>query len=340
MPSMRAVQVSAPGGAFELVNKDIPTPGDHDILIRVEASGVCHGDAMVREGRYPGLQYPRIPGHEVVGVVAEAGQNAAEWQAGQRIGVGWYGGPCRKCRACQRGEFHRCESPLATGLSLDGGYAEYMLAPRQAVVRIPDELSPVEAAPLLCAGRTTFDALRTSGARGGDLVAVLGLGGLGHLAVQYAVKFGCKTIALSRGKDKEALAYQLGAHGYIDTDATNPGEALRALGGARAILSTAPSAKAVSAVIDGLGTDGQLFLIGMQNEPIMLSPFQLMRGGRSIHGSMGRPGENTIDDTLKFSVLANVRPQVETFPLAQAAEAFDKMMTARVHFRSVILPQQ
>jgi D-arabinose 1-dehydrogenase-like Zn-dependent alcohol dehydrogenase len=335
---MQAMQVNAPGGAFESVNRDIPATGDDDILIRVEACGVCHGDALVREGRYPGLQYPRIPGHEVVGVVAEAGRNAAEWQVGQRIGIGWYGGPCRKCNACRRGEYQKCESPLATGLSFDGGYAEYMLAPRQAVVHIPGELSPVEAAPLLCAGRTTFDALRTSGARGGDLVAVLGLGGLGHLAVQFAVKFGCRTVALSRGRDKEELAYQLGAHVYIDTEATNPGEALRKLGGARAILSTAPSAKAVSAVIDGLGSNGQLFLIGMQSEPIMLFPFQLIRGGRSIHGSMGRPGENTIEDTLRFSVMANVRPQVETFPLSEVAEAFDRMMTARVHFRAVILP--
>ena len=340
MPSMRAIQVNAPGGAFELVNKEIPAPGDDDILIRVEACGVCHGDAMVREGRYPGLQYPRTPGHEVVGVVAEAGRNATDWQVGQRIGVGWYGGPCRQCRACLRGELHKCERPLATGLSFDGGYAEYMLAPRQAFVRIPDELGPVEAAPLLCAGRTTFDALRTSGARGGDLVAVVGLGGLGHLAVQFAVKFGCKTVAISRGKDKEELAHQLGAHVYIDTETTNPGDALRKLGGARAILSTAPSAKAVSAVIDGLGNDGQLFLLGMQNEPIMLSPFQLMRGNRSIHGSMGRAGENTLEDTLNFSVMANVRPQIETFPLTQASDAFDKMMTAQVHFRSVIIPHQ
>jgi D-arabinose 1-dehydrogenase-like Zn-dependent alcohol dehydrogenase len=335
---MKAVQVGSPRADFDLVHKEIPEPKGNEIRIRVEACGVCHGDALVKEGNFPGLQYPRVPGHEVVGIVDKLGANAAvDFQVGQRVGVGWYGGPCLKCSACKRGDLGRCENILATGISFDGGYAEYMVAPMQAFVRVPDEISPREAAPLLCAGRTTYDALRNSGARGGDLVAVLGMGGLGHLALQFARKFGCKTVALSRGKDKEKLAYQLGAHVYIDTETANPGDELRKLGGARVILATAPNGKAISDVIGGLGNEGQLCLLAMQSEPIQVSPFQLARGGRSIHGSMGRSIGNTMGDTLNFSVLSGVRPMIEVFPLEQASLAYEKMMSARVHFRAVLV---
>ncbi len=241
MSLMKAVQVGSPRADFELVNKEIPEPKGNEIRIRVEACGVCHGDALVKEGNFPGIQYPRVPGHEVVGIVDKLGTNAAiDFQVGQRVGVGWYGGPCLKCNACKRGDLGRCENILATGISFDGGYAEYMVAPMQAFVRVPDEISTREAAPLLCAGRTTYDALRNSGARGGDLVAVLGMGGLGHLALQFARKFGCKTVALSRGKDKEELAYQLGAHVYVDTETANPGDELRKLGGARSHFGYRP----------------------------------------------------------------------------------------------------
>jgi D-arabinose 1-dehydrogenase-like Zn-dependent alcohol dehydrogenase len=337
---MKAIQVRSPGADFELVNREIPEPGDDQVRIRVEACGVCHGDAIVIHGHFPGLQYPRVPGHEVVGIIDQRGANApADLEIGQRVGVGWYGGPCLKCSACQHGNLNQCENMLVTGISFDGGYASHMVAPWRAFVHIPADLSPVEAAPLLCAGRTTFDALRSSGVRGGDLVAIVGIGGLGHLALQYANKFGCKTVAISRGRDKAELARQLGAHIYIDSETANPGDELRKLGGAKAILATVPNNKAISDVIGGLGNEGQLLLLAMQSEPIQVSPMALARGGRSIRGAMGSPGSNTLDDTLNFSVLCNVRPMIEVFPLEQAALAFEKMITAKVHFRSVLIPQ-
>jgi D-arabinose 1-dehydrogenase-like Zn-dependent alcohol dehydrogenase len=336
MPLMKAVQVAAPGAEFELVQKEIPQPAETEVLIKVEACGICHGDAVVKEGRFPGINYPRVPGHEVVGKIDKLGSKVIGWEVGQRVGVGWYGGPCLKCDSCKRGDLSNCESFLTTGISFDGGYAEYMTAPMQGLAVIPDELSSVDAAPLLCAGRTTFTALRNSGAQAGDLVAVQGLGGLGHLGVQFARKFGYRTVAISRGKDKEALAYQLGAHTYIDAEHSDAAAELKKLGGARLILATAPNSKAICALINGLCPDGQLIIVAWQNEPMQISPWQLLGGRRSVKGWTARPARNSSEDTLNFSVISGILPMVEVFPLEQAALAFEKMVSSKVHFRSVL----
>jgi D-arabinose 1-dehydrogenase-like Zn-dependent alcohol dehydrogenase len=311
---------------------EVPVSGPHEVLIKVEACGVCHGDAIPQQGSFPGLSYPRVPGHEVVGTIAELGSHVTGWEVGSRVGVGWSGGHCMVCEACVAGRYQECDDPWTTGLSANGGYAEYVSARVSALVRIPSALSSVEAAPLLCAGGTTFSALKDSGAKGGDLVAIQGMGGLGHLAVQYANRLGFKTVALSRGTEKEALALELGAHVYIDTEATDAAKELQKLGGARVILATAPNAKAISALVNGLGNDGVLIIVAAANEPMQVFGGQLFRGDRSIKGWHGRrPG-----DALEFSVLFHVLPMVETFPLERAAEAFDKMMKATVHFRSVL----
>jgi propanol-preferring alcohol dehydrogenase len=332
MPLMTAVQFAEPGSALEVVRKEIPEPGPHEVLIKVEACGVCHGDAIPVQGTFPGMSYPRVPGHEVVGVIAGLGSHVTAWETGSRVGVGWSGGYCMVCDECVAGRHHSCADPWTTGLSVDGGYAEYMVARSSALVRIPGELSSVDAAPLLCAGGTTFSALKDSGATGGDLVAIHGIGGLGHLAVQYANRLGFKTVALSRGREKEKLALDLGAHVYIDTEASDAAKELQKLGGARVILATAPNAKAISGLVNGLGADGVLIIVAAANEPMQVFPGQLFRGDGSIKGWHGRrPG-----DALEFSVLFNVMPMVETFPLERAAEAFDKMMSATVHFRSVL----
>ena len=336
MPLMKAVQIAAPGAEFELIQKEIPEPRETEVRIKVEACGICHGDAVVKEGHYPGISYPRVPGHEVVGKIDKLGSKVIGWETGQRVGVGWYGGPCLKCDACKRGDLANCESFLTTGISFDGGYAEYMTVPMQGLAAIPDELVSIEAAPLLCGGRTTFTALRFSGAQAGDLVAVHGLGGLGHLAVQFARKFGYRTVAISRGKDKEALAYQLGAHTYIDAESTDAAAELKKLGGARIILATAPNSKAISGLINGLGPDGQLIIVAWSNEPMQISPWQLLGGRRSVKGWTARPARNSSEDTLKFSVTSGIVPMVEVFPLEQAALAFEKMMSSKVHFRSVL----
>lgn len=336
MSSMKAIQVAAPGAEFELVRKEIPEPRETEVRIRVEACGICHGDAVVKDGHYPGISYPRVPGHEVVGKIDKLGARVTGWETGQRVGVGWYGGPCLKCDACKRGDLSNCESFLTTGISFDGGYAEYMTAPMQGLAAIPEELVPVEAAPLLCAGRTTFTALRNSGAQAGDLVAVQGLGGLGHLAIQFARKFGYRTVAISRGKEKEALANQLGAHTYIDAESMDAAAELKKLGGARVILATAPSSKAISGVINGLSQDGQVIIVAWSNEPMQISPWQLLGGRRSVKGWTARPARNSSEDTLKFSVIAGIVPMVEVFPLEQASLAFEKMMSSKVHFRSVL----
>jgi D-arabinose 1-dehydrogenase-like Zn-dependent alcohol dehydrogenase len=272
----------------------------------------------------------------VVGKIDQLGSKVTGWQTGQRVGVGWYGGPCLNCAACKRGDFANCESFLTTGISFDGGYAEYMTAPMQGLAAIPEELSSVDAAPLLCAGRTTYTALRNSGAQGGDLVAIHGLGGLGHMGVQFARKLGYHTVVVSRGKDKEALAYQLGAHAYIDAEATDAAAELRKLGGARLILATAPNSKAIAALINGLGPDGQMLIVAWSNEPMQISPWQLLGGRRSVKGWTARPARNSSEDTLKFSVLTGIMPMVEVFPLEQAALAFEKMTSSQVHFRSVL----
>lgn len=332
MPMMKAIQVKAPGAEFELVQREIPEPKPNEVLIKVEACGVCHGDAVVRDGHFPGLSYPRTPGHEVVGRIEKTGSAVAGWKKGQRVGVGWHGGHCFTCGSCRRGDFWACESSLTTGLSIDGGYAEYMVARAEVLSPIPDELASVDAAPIICAGRTTFGALKGCGARGGDLVAIHGLGGLGHLAVQYAVKLGFRTAALSRGREKEALARKLGAHEYIDTTGSDAAEELRKRGGAKIILCTAPSGKAISALLGGLGRDGQAIIVTAAGDAMQIPPYLLLGGARSVRGWVG----GSVDDALRFSVLAGITPLVEVFPLEKAAAAFEKMMSATVHFRAVL----
>ena len=330
MVMMKAIQVNSPHAAFEFVKKEIPSAKENEVLIKVAACGVCHGDAVVKEGHFPGIKYPRTPGHEVMGIIAKLGRGVKDWTLGQRIGVGWHGGHCFKCKACRNGEFKACENSLITGISTDGGYAEFMVARTDALVTIPDDLNFIEAAPLLCAGRTTFGGLKYSQARGGDLVAIHGLGGLGHLAVQYAVKLGFKTVVLSRGKTKEKLAFGLGAHVYIDT--TDAANELIKMGGAKVILCTAPNSKAISELVAGLGRDGEIINVTGAREPMQIPPMLLLGGQRSIKGWVG--GE--IEETLSFSTLFKVKPMVEVFPLEDATIAYEKMMTSKVHFRSVL----
>jgi len=332
MKLMKAIQVSKPGGEFELVQREIPEPKDNEVLIKVEACGICHGDAMAKEGHMPGIKYPIIPGHEVVGVVEKAGSLVTRWKVGQRVGVGWHGGHCFDCSACRKGNFGACEKSLTTGLHVDGGYAEYMIARNEVIVSIPAELTSADAAPLICAGRTTFGALKESIAKAGDLVAIHGVGGLGHLAIQYAVKMGFKTVALSRGKEKEQLAYKLGAHIYIDTDAVDAAKELTELGGATVILCTAPSAKAISALIPGLGRNGQAVVVTGAGDMIQIPAFMMLGGQRSVKGFVS----GSIEEAIQFSMLTKVTPMIEVFPLEEVAKAYDKMMTAKVHFRSVL----
>jgi D-arabinose 1-dehydrogenase-like Zn-dependent alcohol dehydrogenase len=327
---MKAIQVDAPGAEFKLVVKEIPEPKQNEVLIKVEACGICHGDSIVKEGHFPGLKYPRIPGHEVIGIIAKLGSNSKEWKIGQRVGVGWHGGHCGTCNNCRRGDFGACENALTTGLNMDGGYAEYMIARTEVLHDIPKELKSEEAAPILCAGSTVFGALKSSSAKGGDIVAIQGLGGLGHLAVQFAVKLGFKTVVVSRGKEKEKLAKKLGAHYYFESE--NAANELTKLGGAKLILCTAPSSKAMQDMLPGLGRNGQMIIVSFANEPMQISPSVLMRGVRSISGWVG----GNPADALAFSVITGVVPMIETYPLEQAAIAYDRMMTAKVHFRSVL----
>jgi D-arabinose 1-dehydrogenase-like Zn-dependent alcohol dehydrogenase len=332
MATMKAAQVSAPGADFEIVEKEIPQPGENEVLIKVEACGICHGDAVSKEGHYPNIKYPIVPGHEVVGIIAKTGNKVTKWKEGQRVGVGWHGGHCNECPACRKGDFGACQEALTTGIHIDGGYAEYMIARTDVMVSIPDELSSVDAAPLLCAGRTTFGALQSSGAKGGDVVAIHGLGGLGHLAVQYAVKLGFKTVVLSRGKEKEQLAYQLGAHVYIDTDAGDAAKQLMQMGGARVILCTAPSGKTISELIPGLGRHGQAIVVTGGRDMVQFPAFMLLGGERSITGFVS----GRMEDAINFSMLQHIKPMIEVFSLEKVAEAYNKMMTAKVHFRSVL----
>ena len=332
MASMRAVQVTTAGGDFEFVQREIPEPNTGEVLIKVEACGVCHGDAIVKDGTFPGIRYPRIPGHEVIGAIAKLGRGIDFFKPGTRVGVGWRGGHCGSSSACRRGDFRACENPLTTAISTDGGYAEYMIARAEVLLPIPDELESVAGAPLLCAGRTTFSALKSSVATAGDLVAIQGLGGLGHLALQYAVKMGFKTVVLSRGKSKEDLAMRLGAHKYIDATSNDPVKELKALGGAKVILCTAPNSKAISEVIGGLGRGGQAVIVGAAKDMLQIPANLLIGSGRSIIGS----GAGEIADAVGFSLLTGIIPMVEVFPLEQAALAYEKMMTAKVHFRSVL----
>lgn len=332
---MRAVQVPRAGGPLELVERDIPEPQPGWVRIKVEACGICHSDSLVKEGLWPGIQYPRVPGHEVVGVVDAVGERVKPWKRGQRVGIGWHGGNCGYCDHCRRGEFFACEvSLLTTGISFDGGYAEYMLAPTEALARVPDELSAADGAPLMCAGVTTFNALRNSGARGGDVVAVLGIGGLGHLGVQFAAKMGFKTVAIARGKDKEAFAKQLGAHHYIDSHASDPAAELNKLGGASVVIATVTNADAMAAVLGGLAPNGVLMVIGAAG-PLSVNPILLIGGCRSVKGWYSGTSIDS-QDTLSFSTLNAVHSMNEVFPLERTAEAYDRMMSGKARFRVVL----
>ena len=332
---MKAAQVSKPGAEFEIVDRPIPEPDAGQVRIQVNACGVCHSDVLVKEGLLPGIQYPRVPGHEVAGVVDEVGAGVTTWKKGQRVGVGWHGGHDNTCRECRRGDFRNCRNGKISGVSYDGGYQQYMLAPVEALVPIPDGLSDAEAAPLLDAGITTYNALRNSGAMPGDLVAVQGIGGLGHLGVQFANKFGYQTVAIGRGPDNAALAKKLGAHVYIDSQTTNAAQELQKLGGARVIIATAPNSKAMSALIDGLGPNGKLVVIGATYDPIEVTPAQLIFGCKTIQGwAAGTPAAS--EDTLNFCVLTGVRPMIETYPLERTAEAYARMLSGKAEFRVVL----
>ncbi len=335
MAKMRAVQVSQPKGKLELVEREIPQPGAGMVRIKVEACGVCHSDTVTKEGLFPGIRYPRVPGHEVIGRTDAIGANVLGWKVGQRAGVGWHGGNCGYCDACRRGNAFACETEtLVTGVTSDGGYADYMIAPASALARVPDELSAAEAAPLMCAGVTTFNALRNSGARPGEIVAVLGLGGLGHLGVQFAAKAGFKTVAIARGADKAPLARQLGAHHYIDNAAEDPAEALQKLGGAKAILATATSAEAMNSVQGGLAATGALIVIGAVDR-LAVDALNLIFGSRSIRGWYAGTSIDS-QDTLAFSALSGVRSMNEIFPLERAAEAYERMISGGARFRVVL----
>jgi D-arabinose 1-dehydrogenase-like Zn-dependent alcohol dehydrogenase len=338
MPKMRVAQIARPGGPFEIVEREIPQPAAGQVRIKIQACGICHSDTLVKDGHWPGLQYPRVPGHEVVGVVDAVGSGVAQWKPGQRVGVGWHGGHCGQCDACRSGNFFGCQVALQiTGVSFDGGYADYMVAPSVAVALVPEKLSPVEAAPLMCAGITTFNALRNSGAVPGDLVAVLGLGGLGHLGVQYAVKMGFKTVGIARGSDKEPLARQLGAHHYIDSQAGDPAAELQKLGGAKVILATVTSGAAMSAVQGGLGLNGTLMVIGA-DQSMQVSPLILIMGRRSVKGWYSGTAADS-QDTLRFSVLTGVQSMNEVYPLEKVTQAYDRMLSGKARFRVVLTMQ-
>jgi D-arabinose 1-dehydrogenase-like Zn-dependent alcohol dehydrogenase len=334
MASMRAAQVSRPNGPLEIVERAIPEPAAGSIRIKVQACGICHSDSLVKEGIYPGIQYPRVPGHEVAGVVHAVGPGVVGWAPGQKVGVGWHGGYCGHCDQCRRGEFFACVTGQVTGITFDGGYAEYMVAPASAVARMPDGLPAIDAAPLMCAGITTFNALRNSGARPGDVVAVLGLGGLGHLGVQYAAKMGFHAVGIARGKDKANLAKQLGAATYIDSQAVDPAAELQKLGGAKAILATATSGEAMSAVQGGLAINGTMLVIGAVGS-MQVSPLWLLQGCRSIKGWYSGTSIDS-QDTLAFSVRSGVKSMNETFPLERVSEAYERMMSGKARFRVVL----
>jgi D-arabinose 1-dehydrogenase-like Zn-dependent alcohol dehydrogenase len=335
MAKMKAVQVGKAGGAFETVEREVPQPGAGQVRVRVQACGICHSDELTKEGLWPGITYPRVPGHEIAGVVDEVGTDVAGWTKGQRVGVGWYGGHCGHCPACRRGEFVNCQFLPVPGISYDGGYEEYMVAPADALALMPEGISTAEAAPLLCAGITTFNALRHAGAGPGDLVAIQGVGGLGHLGIQFANKFGYRVAAVSRGADNAALARKLGAHYYIDSQASNPAEELKKLVGAQVILATAPSGKSMTALFDGLGTNGKMVVVGASMEAIQVTPLQLIMGRKSLQGWPSGTSADS-EDTLNFAVLTGVRPMIETFPLERAAEAYQRMLSGKAEYRVVL----
>ena len=334
---MKAVQVTEPGEPFEVVDRDVPDPDPGEVRVAVEACGICHSDAFVKEGQWPGIDYPRVPGHEVAGRVDAVGDDVTEWTEGDRVGVGWHGGHCFTCDACRRGDFITCEHGAVTGISYDGGYAEYMTAPHEALARIPEELDAVDAAPLLCAGITTFNSLRNADARPGDLVAVQGVGGLGHLGIQYARAAGFETVAVSTSPDKEDLAYELGADHFLDASAVDPAEELRSMGGAKVILGTAPSTDAMESIAGGLGVDGTLLTIAVPGDELSVNVQPLVQERQSVGGwPSGTPRDS--EDTLEFSALRDVTPRVETFSLDEAEAAYEAMLNGDVRFRSVLVP--
>ncbi len=335
MPKMRVAQIPYAKGSFELVERDIPEPGPGKVRVKVEACGVCHSDSVTKEGLFPGIEYPRVPGHEIIGTVDAIGAAVRGWPVGQRVGIGWHGGNCGYCDACRSGDAFACQTEtLVTGITHDGGYGEYMIAPASALARVPDDLASVEAAPLMCAGITTFNALRNSGARPGELVAVLGIGGLGHLGVQFAAKLGFKTVAIARGTDKAPLARELGAHHYIDSQAEDPAAALQKLGGAKVILATATSGAAMSAVQGGLAVRGTLLILGVPDR-LDINPLPLILGSRSVKGWYSGTSIDS-QQTLAFSALTGVRSMNETYPLSRVAEAYDRMMSGQARFRVVL----
>lgn len=332
---MKVAQVPKGGADFQIIEREIPRAGPGQVRIKVQACGVCHSDVFTKEGSWPGIQYPRVPGHEVAGVIDELGEGVSECKIGQRAGVGWHGGHDGTCLYCRRGDFGNCRNLQVCGISYDGGYQQYMVAPAKAVTAIPDGLTDVEAAPLLCAGITTYNALRHSGAMPGDLVAVQGIGGLGHLGIQFANKFGYRVAAVGRGPENASLAKKLGASVYIDSKASKPADALQALGGAQAILTTAPNSKAISGLIDGLAPNGKLLVVGVDFAPIEVTPVQLITGSRGIQGwASGTPTD--AEDTLRFAELTGVRPLIETYPLEKAGEAYARMLSGNAQFRVVL----
>src|SRR6516165_9928272 len=333
--TMKVAEIPEPGADFHVIEREIPKAGPGTVRIKVLACGVCHSDVFVKEGLWPGIQYPRVPGHEVAGIIDEVGAGVTGWKKGQRVGVGWHGGQDNTCIECRRGRFLYCRNPKVAGITYDGGYQQYMLAPVEALAAIPNTLSDAEAGPMLCAGVTIFNALRHSGASPGDLVAVQGVGGLGHLGIQFGNKFGYKVAAIGRGGENALLAKKLGASAYIDSKATNAAEELQKLGGAQAILSTAPNSKAMSELIDGLGPTGNFMVVGISSDPIAVTPLQLIIGERAIRGSaVGTPTDS--EDTMNFAELTGVRPMIETYPLEKAEEAYARMMSGKAEFRVVL----
>jgi len=333
--TMKVAQITKPGGDFQVIEREIPKPGAGQVRIKVQACGVCHSDVFTKEGQWPGIEYPRVPGHEVVGIVDDVGVAVTGWNKGKRVGVGWHGGHDGTCLECRRGDFRNCRNRKVPGISYDGGYQQYMVAPVEALAAMPDSLGDAEAAPLLCAGITTFGALRSCGARPGDLVAVIGVGGLGHLAIQFANKFGYKVAAIARGSANATLAKKLGAAQYIDSTSSNVAAALQQLGGAQVILATAPSSKAMSEAIDGLAPNGRLMVVGADSGAIEVTPIQLITEVRTIHGwASGTPADSV--DTLRFAQQSGVRPMIETYPLEHAAEAYARMISGKAQFRVVL----
>jgi len=336
MPKMKAVQVPKPGGEFEFVEREIPEPGPRQVRIRVQACGICHSDVIIKEGLFPGISYPRVPGHEVIGMIDEVGAGVKDWKKGERVGVGWHGGQDGTCPACRRGDFLNCANAMVCGISFDGGYQEFMVAPLEALARMPESLDAAEAAPLMCAGVTTFNSLRHSGALPSDLVAVQGIGGLGHLGIQFAKKFGYRVAAIGRKPENAGLAKKLGADLYIDSASTDAATELQKLGGARVILATAPSGKAMSSLVGGLGANGTLLVVGASAEPIEVSPNQLLFGRKRVQGWPGGMPTDS-EDTLRFAEMTGVRPMIEKVPLEKAPEAYARMIEGKARFRMVLV---